>query len=306
MNCFVTGATGFIGSRLVEKLSAEGHEVYCLIRSPEKFNALRGEHTHLVLGDLDDFDALLRGCKDCEVVYHLAAYAKVWSKDKNMPYKINVQGTINLLEASLKNGVKKFIFTSSAAVFGPSEDSQMIDEHVVRNTPYFNDYEYSKAMAEEFALEFLQRGLAIVILNPTRVFGPGPINESNSITKIIELFQKGRWRIIPGSGIHIGNYAYIDDVVEAMVAASSVPDINRMVINVGSGKETSINDLVKKVLEITGAKPEIVTNQSHDSGPSRMRADLAIAKKKLNFSPKYNLEKGILKTIEKDVRFQKK
>lgn len=219
MKCFVTGANGFIGSKLVERLSAEGHEVYCLIRSPEKFAALRGENIHPVLGDLENRAALIQGCIGSDVVYHLAAYAKPWSKDENLPYKINVQGTINLLEASVKTGIKKFIFTSSAAVFGPSNDGQIIDEHVIRNEPFFNDYESSKAMAEEFALEFIKKRISIVILNPTRVFGPGPINESNSITKIITLFQKGRWHILPGNGTKIGNYVFIDDVVEGHLLA---------------------------------------------------------------------------------------
>lgn len=219
MKCFVTGATGFIGSRLVEKLSAEGHEVYCLIRSSKNFDSLRGEHTHPVFGDLDNSTALLQGCRDCDVVYHLAAYAKPWSKKENLPYRINVQGTINILEASLKNSVKKFIFTSSAAVFGPSIDGQIIDEHVIRDIPFFNDYESSKAMAEKFALEFIKRGLTIIILNPTRVYGPGPINESNSITKIIKRFQKGSWHIIPGNGTKIGNYVFIDDIVEGHLLA---------------------------------------------------------------------------------------
>ncbi len=220
MKYFVTGANGFIGSRLVKKLSDDGHEVFCLVRSPEKFTPLSALHTHPVLGDLDNSAALLKGSKGCDVVYHLAAFAKPWCPEANLPYKINVQGTINLLEASLKNKVKKFIFTSSAAVLGPAIDDVAIDERVIRDTPFFNDYEATKALAEKFAMEFVKKGLPVIVLNPTRVFGPGPINESNSITKIIKLYQKGLWHIIPGNGSKIGNYVYIDDVVNGHLLAA--------------------------------------------------------------------------------------
>ncbi len=220
MKYFVTGANGFIGSRLVKKLSDDGHEVFCLVRSAEKFIPISALHTYPVLGDLDNLAALLKGTKGCDVVYHLAAYAKPWCPEANLPYKINVQGTINLLEASLKNKVKKFIFTSSAAVLGPAFDNQAIDEQVIRDTPFFNDYEATKALAEKFAMEFIKKGLPVIVLNPTRVYGPGPINESNSITKIIKLYQKGLWHIIPGNGSKIGNYVYIDDVVNGHLLAA--------------------------------------------------------------------------------------
>ncbi|MDP2335296.1 MAG: SDR family oxidoreductase [Bacteroidota bacterium] len=249
MKCFVTGANGFIGSRLVEKLSAEGHEVYCLIRSPEKFVALKGEHIHPVFGDLDNSSALLQGSKGCEVVYHLAAFAKPWPEDANLSYKINVEGTINLFEACLKNKVKKLIFTSSAAVFGPS-DGQITDENAIRNTPFFNDYESTKAMAEKFALEFVSKGLPVVIVNPTRVFGPGPINESNSITRIIKLYQKGLWHIIPGNGTKIGNYVYIDDVIEGhLLAAKKGKSGERYILG---GENLTFDQLFQSVSIITG------------------------------------------------------
>ncbi|MBK5194221.1 MAG: SDR family oxidoreductase [Flavobacteriaceae bacterium] len=252
MKCFVTGATGFIGSRLVEKLLVEGHEINCLIRSPEKFVAFQGKHVHPIYGDLDNSTALLQGCKDCDVVYHLAVYAKPWSKDPNLPYRINVQGTINILEASLKSGVKKFIFTSTAAVFGPSSEDQCIDEQVIQNGPYFNDYESTKALAEKSALEFITRGLLVIILNPTRVFGPGPISESNSITKIIKLYQKGKWRINPGDGKKIGNYVYIDDVIEGhLLAAEKGTSGERYILG---GENLTFNQLFQTLSQITGNK----------------------------------------------------
>lgn len=250
MKCFVTGATGFIGSQLVKRLAGEGLEVYCLVRSPEKFATIGGDYIFPVYGDLDDSAALMQGSKDCDVVYHLAAYAKPWSRDANLPYRINVLGTINLLEASLKNRVKKFIFTSSAAVFGPSSENQFIDELVVRRKPFFNDYEAGKAMAENFALDFVKKGLPVVILNPSRVFGPGPINESNSITKIIKMYQNGLWHINPGNGTKIGNYVYVDDVVEGHLLAAKYGKAGERYIL--GGENLTFNQLFETLSQITG------------------------------------------------------
>jgi UDP-glucose 4-epimerase len=112
--------------------------------------------------------------------------------------------------------------------------------------------------------------------------------------------------VIHGDGEQSRDYVYIDDVVDAMRKASITPEINRLIINIGSGRDASVNDLVKKVLEITGKKPQIVQNRSHDSGPSRMRADISLAKKKLDFRPKYDLEQGLRETIARDSRFQEK
>jgi UDP-glucose 4-epimerase len=111
--------------------------------------------------------------------------------------------------------------------------------------------------------------------------------------------------VIHGDGKQTRDYVFIDDVVDAMVSAATVLDINRMIINVGSGKDTSVNDLVNQVIEITGAKPEIVMNKTHDSGPSRMCADLGIARKKLGYKPKVNLKEGLSRIIEEDPQFNK-
>ena len=221
MKCFITGANGFIGIRLTEKLSAEGHSIKCLVRSPEKFQSLSHfQSVSALIGDLDNLDILDEGVKDCDTVFHMAAFAKPWSRDQTLPYRVNVQGTQNILKASLKAGVRRFVFTSSAAVIGPSPDEKPIDESFNRTVPFFNEYEETKSEAEKLVKEYSGNGMATVIVNPTRVFGQGPINESNSITKMIKLYNRGRWRILPGNGKCVGNYAFVDDVVNGHILAA--------------------------------------------------------------------------------------
>ena len=221
MNCFVTGANGFIGFRLVQQLTAEGHQVKCLVRGEDKFGALtRFTGTQPVIGDLDNIQSLEQGADRSDVVFHLAAYAKPWSKDKSLPYRINVTGAGNVFKASLRAGVRRCVFTSSGAVIGPSPGIEPIDESFPRTVPFFNDYEETKAEAERLALEYCTKGLETVIVNPTRVYGPGPVNESNATTMMISRYSRGRWRILPGNGRCVGNYVYIDDVIRGHIGAA--------------------------------------------------------------------------------------
>jgi farnesol dehydrogenase len=221
MTVFVTGANGFIGQRLTEQLSSAGHSVRCLVRSPDKFGSL----SHLprvtpVIGDLDSTEALDSGASGCETVFHMAAYAKPWSRDKGLPYKINVTGTGNVLRASLSAGVKRFVFTSSAAVIGPSPGTEPIDESFPRTVPFFNEYEETKAEAEDLVRSYNRDGMECVVVNPTRVYGPGPVNKSNAVTKMISQYARGTWRIIPGDGTCVGNYVLVDDVARGHILAA--------------------------------------------------------------------------------------
>ncbi|MDZ7633908.1 MAG: SDR family oxidoreductase [Bacteroidales bacterium] len=253
MNCFITGASGFIGQRLAERLSAEGHQVRCLVRSPEKFTSLAAlAGVSVVTGDLDDLSVLDAGVTGCDTVFHLAAFAKPWSKDKSLPYRVNVTGTENLLKASLRAGVKRFVFTSSAAVIGPSPGVDPIDESFPRTVPFFNEYEETKAEAEELVRSYNREGLETVIVNPPRVYGPGPVNESNSLTKMIKLYRKGRWRILPGDGTCIGCYVLVDDVVKGhLLAALRGKPGHRYILG---GENLTFHQFFGTLAEVTGRR----------------------------------------------------
>lgn len=221
MNCFLTGSNGFIGSRLVEELSSGGHSVRCLVRSPDRFGKLSGlPGITPVIGDLDAVHVLEAAARGCDTVFHMAAFAKPWSKDRSLPFRVNVTGTENVLKAAARAGVKRFVFTSSAAVIGPSPGVDPIDEDFPRTVPFFNEYEGNKAAAEELVRSYSRDGMECVIVNPPRVYGPGPVNESNAVTKMIRLYALGKWRIIPGDGTCVGNYVLVDDVVRGHILAA--------------------------------------------------------------------------------------
>ena len=152
-------------------------------------------------------------------------------------------------------------------------------------------------------------GIETVCLRVFNAYGPGqplPPSHGPLIPYCLRQAMDNGTIVVHGNGKQTRDYVFVEDVVDAMIAASFTDKINRLIINVGSGKETSVNEIVKTVIELTGTKPEIVVNKSHDIGPSRMCADLSLATKKLGYRPKVGLEEGITRIIENDIRFIKK
>ncbi len=257
MNCFLTGSNGFIGTRLVEELSAGGHTVRCLVRSPDRFSKLSGlPGVTPVIGDIDAVNVIEAAARGCDTVFHMAAFAKPWSKDKSLPYRVNVTGTENVLRAAARAGVRRFVFTSSAAVIGPSPGVNPIDEDFPRTVPFFNEYEENKAVAEGIVRSFNRDGMECVIVNPPRVYGPGPVNESNAVTKMIRLYALGKWRIIPGDGTCVGNYVLVDDVVRGHILAAQKGKAGHRYIL--GGENLTFDRFFEVLAELTGRHRRMV------------------------------------------------
>jgi nucleoside-diphosphate-sugar epimerase len=255
MRIFITGGTGFIGKSLTKRLLDEQNEVVLLLRNPAKASQYTGRIS-FVQGDLFSEDALLEGMRDCDLVFHMAAYTKPWSKDPGMAYKTNVEGTVNVLEAAIKRGVKKVILTSTGGTMGFSNEKRSVNEMTNPDPEFHTVYEKTKAEAEKRAIEYSLKGLHVVIVNPTRVFGPGELTESNSVTKIIKLYLRGLWRIIPGNVNTIGNYAYIDDVVEGhLLAAYSGANGERYILG---GENLSYKEFFGTIGEVAGKKRGLI------------------------------------------------
>jgi len=214
---FITGATGFIGEKLAKHLAANGHQVVALVRSAGKARQLAFPNIETLQGDLSHNAALREGMAGADEVYHLAAYASVWAKDDTFE-RVNVEGTVNVLNAARDMGVKKMVFTSTAGVIGPAVDGP-VNEDTEREVDFFNDYERTKYESELIIKEYAAQGANAVIVNPTRVYGPGQLNVSNSVTILIKQYTEGKWKFLPGDGRSIGNYVYVDDVVQGHLLA---------------------------------------------------------------------------------------
>lgn len=212
MKIMVTGATGSIGAHLVKMLSAQGHSVHVLVRSLEKAKNINFENVIPFKGDITDKTSVDKATKGCQQVYHLAAFAKVWAKNTGTFYRINVEGSENILQSAVANNVKKVVVASTAGIYGPSLTS-IVTERKIRDIDFFNEYEGSKSMAESRVKDYVMlHNLDVVIVSPTRVYGPFVFGEPSSTTIMVNKFVNQGWRILPGTGKEVGNYAYIEDV----------------------------------------------------------------------------------------------
>lgn len=248
--CFITGGTGFIGKNLIKYLVHEGFQVRAIARSSAKAEEIRSDSVTVMRGDILDLESLDRAMQGCSLVFHLAALTKPYSRDPGEFDRINVTGTRNVLEIALKNQVKKVVFTSSAGTLRHSEQGETVSEVTGKPHTYDTDYARTKAEAEEICREFVKKGLPVVIVNPSRVFGPGELSTGNSLTLVIRSYICGKWHIMPGDGKAIGNYVFIDDVVRGHFLALTTGNPGEQYIL--GGENLSFREIVRNLNEESG------------------------------------------------------
>ncbi|MBL7827611.1 MAG: NAD-dependent epimerase/dehydratase family protein [Saprospiraceae bacterium] len=255
MKYFVTGGSGYIGSWLVKKLTEQGHSVHALIRDPRKAQAIAGQGVQLFQGDILDTDSIRRAMEGCDAVFHLAAFAKVWAKDPKTFFDLNVVATNRILDAVKDLGVGRTVVTSTAGVFGASLYGP-ITELSARDLDFFNEYESSKALSESKIKDYVIDGLDVVIVSPTRVYGPTLHGKPESVTMLIHNFVHSGWRFIPGDGTKIGNYVFIDDVVEGHLSAMEKGKKGHTYI-LGGGNH-DYNEFFGLLKNITGIRRQMI------------------------------------------------
>ena len=249
MAYFVTGANGFIGSRICEALASRGESVIAFCRRPGRQN-FESPSIHVCYGDVCNRDSL-SSMRDAEYCFHLASLAKPWSPNPQAFFDVNVGGTKNVLLAAKKFGIRKLVFTSTAGVYGPSLDGEMLNEWSPKSVDSKSDYEKSKAQAELLVNEFsVDSGLSVCTVNPTRVFGPGKLSDSNAVTKLICQFLKGGIQLVPSVGHALGNYVLVDDVVKGHLLALERGQ-NRESYVLG-GTNLTIGQLFSLIDDLTG------------------------------------------------------
>ncbi|MGQ9851000.1 MAG: NAD-dependent epimerase/dehydratase family protein [Aggregatilineaceae bacterium] len=306
MQILVTGGAGFLGSALVRRLVERGHSVRVLddlsagdpTRLPRAASFMRGD-----VNDLPRLWTLLQGV---ECVYHLAARVSVpesvrYPREYNA---VNVGGTVSVLEAMRDVGVRRLVFASSGAIYG-NQPTQPLREDLPPDPT--SPYAVSKLAAEHYVSTIGRLwGVETVCLRIFNAYGPGqqmPVAHPPVIPHFLRQVLGRGSLVIHGSGTQTRDFVYVDDVVEALIAAASAPDVDRRVINVGSGAETSINELVRQIEALTGLQAHVLRVASENGGVSRMCADLALARDLLGWSPRVFLPEGLRRTLTEDERF---
>jgi UDP-glucose 4-epimerase len=286
MNFLITGAAGFLGSSLANHLAREGHQVRGLDDLSTGDPKVLAPDVHFTRGDVSDRPKLWTLLQDVDVVYHLAARVSVqesilYPRDYNA---VNVGGTVALMEAMRDVGVKRVVLASSGAVYGDMQDGGLKESDIPNPR---SPYAVSKIAAEHYVRTIGNLwNIETVSLRIFNAYGPGqhlPPSHPPVVPHYLRQALRGGTLVAHGDGSQTRDYIYVD---------------------VGSGRETSIKDLIRAVLDVTESKANVVYNAQSSGGVSRMKADLSLAKEKLRFTPSIGLEDGLRLTLQRDSRFK--
>lgn len=217
MEAFVTGGTGFVGSRLIDRLRQRSDGVRALVRSPEKARGLVTQGCTIVEGSLDDREAMQRSMRGCDVVFHLAADYRVGVRNgaRGSMERTNVEGTRNVIEAAIAAGVPRIVYVSTIAVFGNTRGEIVDETYQHPGRSFTSKYEETKWRAHLVALEFAAAGAPVVIVQPGAIYGP---DDHSAMGDQLKQAAAGKLPAIafPDLGI---NLVHVDDVVEGVLAA---------------------------------------------------------------------------------------
>jgi len=307
MRCLITGGAGFIGAALANRLIGKGHHARVLDDLSAGDLSRLDPQVLFTRGDVRDVPKLWTLLQHIDCVYHLAARVSVpesilYPRDYN---DVNVGGTVAVMEAVRDAGVKRVVLASSGAVYG-EKDKQSISEKTIPNPR--SPYAVSK-IASEYYVSTIGAlcGIETVALRIFNAYGPGqfvPASHAPVIPQFLKQALGGGSLVVFGDGNQTRDFVYIDDVVDALFAAATASDVDRRIINVGSGQEVSINWLVEKVARATGREVAPLYSQADDGGVSRLVADISLARRMLGYSPEVDLDRGLELMLDRDPQFR--
>jgi dihydroflavonol-4-reductase len=303
MNCFVTGASGFIGANLVHELHSRGHRVKALIRPNSDVRGLRGVFIERVEGDLSDGRRLAEDIRGCQWCFHVAASYHLWLRDYAPMYAANVEGTRAVLQAAAAAGCERIVYTSTVGCIGLprlSSDGKVVptDERTpVSEAQMSNHYKRSKWQAEQIALQMAREGLPVVIVNPSAPIGPRDVKPTPTGQVIVDFLNRAMPAYLD-TGL---NYVHVRDVAAGHVLAAERGCVGERYILGNAEGNWTMQGGFGVLQEITGipapktripywvalAAAHISENLSRITGkpPRAPLAGVRMAKYKMFFSP---------------------
>ena len=301
----VTGAGGFIGSRLCERLVEIGAEVRVLVRYTSDGDAgwldrspIRGE-IDVRRGDLADRDSVLDAVRDREIVFHLGALIAIpYSYLAPESYvRTNILGTLNVLQAVRELGVARLIHTSTSEVYGSAQFVPMTEAHpLVGQSPYSASKIAADKLAESYHRSF---GTPVVTLRPFNTFGPR--QSARAVIPAIAV------QLLAGRPVRLGDtrptrdFVFVDDTVDAFLRAAALPGIEGLTVHTGGGREIAIGDLPAMIAAAAGLPVEVEADPQRmrpaASEVERLHADASLAKERLGWTPSISVEEGLARTV---------
>lgn len=307
MHFLITGGAGFLGAHLANRLADDGHHVRVVddLSSGDRDHLSRDVHFHR--GDINNIPFMWSMLQDIDCVYHLAARVSVaqsilYPRDYN---DANVGGTVSVMEAMRDAGVRRVVLASSGAIYGDMPQ-QTVSEEMIPNPD--SPYAVSKWAAEQYVHTIGHLwGIETVALRIFNAYGPRqslPLSHAPVVPRFLRQALGGGSLVLFGDGLQTRDFIYVSDVVAALVVAAQASGVDREVINVGSGRETTIVQLADLVEEATSHKTNRVFNTSKSGGVRRLVANISRARGLLAWEPQVTLAEGLARTIAEDQRFQ--
>ncbi|MDD5131504.1 MAG: NAD-dependent 4,6-dehydratase LegB [bacterium] len=304
----VTGAGGFIGSHLVEELEKRGYEVTAFVHynSFSRWgwldfidNSVK-KQIKIITGDITDYHCVKKAISSCDTIFHLAALIGIpYSYSAPDSYvDINIKGTVNILQAAKELNIKKIVHTSTSETYGTAQFVPISEKHPINPQ---SPYAASKAGADYLALSFYKSfGLPVAVARPFNTFGPRQSARAVIPTIISQLLKSNVVKL--GSVDTTRDLTFVKDTVGGFIKIAETREAIGEVINIGSGFEISIADLVRMIAEIIGKKARISTERERKrpvkSEVERLWADTTKAKELLDWTPHYSLKEGLEQTIK--------
>ena len=308
MHFLITGGAGFLGTALANHLIAQGHQVRVLDDVSAGDPAALDSRALFTRGDVRDVPKLWTLLKGTDCVYHLAARVSVpesvlYPVDYNA---VNVGGAVSLMTAVRDAGVKRVILASSGAAYGRQEQQPVHEDAIMHpDSPYAVG-----KLASEYYLHSIGAlwKIETVVLRVFNAYGPRqplPPSHAPVIPRFVKQVVSGGSVVMFGKGKQTRDFVYISDVVNALAAAATADRVNRTIVNIGSGQEVSIAQLVDQIERAAGREAHRLMNDEEDSGVPRLVADIRLAGDLLKWKPQVSLDDGLRRILAEDERFRK-
>ncbi|HXV86823.1 MAG TPA: NAD-dependent epimerase/dehydratase family protein [Gemmatimonadales bacterium] len=248
----LTGANGFIGRHVLRRLKRDpATPVRVLVRRPETLDAAVSRGIEIVTGDVRDPDALARAVRGAGTVLHLAAYAQAWARDPLEFSATNVDAVRSLLSLAREHGVRRVVHVSTILALPPFKPAP-VNGRARESTLY----ETTKLAGDRLVEDYVAGGGDAVIVHPTRVYGPGPMNDANAVTRALILYLRGRLRVRLDDGDVLANYVHVDDVAAGILlaAARGRPGAHYIL----GGEDASFRQVLQVISDITGIRRRVL------------------------------------------------
>lgn len=300
----VTGGAGFVGSNVVRRLLAEKARVVVLddfYTGNDTNLPLDESNLEIIRGSVTDVELVDHVLKGASLVFHLAARNIIVStRNPREDYEVNIGGTLNVLLAARETGVPRVVYSSSTSVYGNPRYLPINEDDA---TNMLSPYAVSKFAGENYCKAFYESyGTSSAVVRYSNVYGTAQRPDNpycGVVSKFFESAMAGQQPRIHGDGEQTRDFTYIDDVVEATLLAGVSAKADGQVYNVGTGREVTVNQLARLIIEITGAKVEPAYVDRRDIDNIRRRVvNIEKIRRELRWIPTFTIEQGLRRTYE--------